>query len=98
MSRTNCCLRTHTQAIHTSFAFRTVVRAAVAWNEETASLARRHNNANVLAIGARTTPNGEIPNIIKAWFNADFEGGRHAARVDKITATEALLKGDTSGK
>ncbi len=74
------------------------VRAAVAWNEETASLARRHNNANVLAIGARTTPNGEIPNIIKAWFNADFEGGRHAARVDKITATEALLKGDTSGK
>lgn len=64
------------------------VRAAVAWNEETASLARRHNNANVLAIGARTTPAGTIPNVVKAWFAADFEGGRHADRVDKISQIE----------
>ena len=60
------------------------VRAALVWNEETAQLARQHNDANVLAIGARTTPEGTIPNIVKAWFNAKFEGGRHALRVRKI--------------
>jgi ribose 5-phosphate isomerase B len=60
------------------------VRAAVAWSEETARLARQHNDANVLAIGARTTPEGDIPNIVKAWFDANFEGGRHSARVKKI--------------
>lgn len=60
------------------------VRAAVAWSEETARLAREHNNANVLAIGARTTPEGDIPKIIKAWFAADFEGGHHTDRVNKI--------------
>ena len=62
------------------------VRAAVAWSEETARLARQHNDANVLAIGARTTPPEEIPKIVRAWFSADFEGGRHADRVRKIEA------------
>jgi len=60
------------------------VRAAVAWSEETARLARQHNDANVLAIGARTTPPEQIPAIVRAWFSADFEGGRHAERVAKI--------------
>jgi ribose 5-phosphate isomerase B len=60
------------------------VRAAVAWSEEIARLARKHNDANVLAIGARTTPEGDIPKIVKAWFETNFEGGRHAARVKKI--------------
>ena len=60
------------------------VRAAVAWSEETARLARQHNDANVLAIGARTTPPGQIPAIVRAWFSSDFEGGRHADRVKKI--------------
>lgn len=60
------------------------VRAAVAWSEETARLARQHNDANVLAIGARTTPTEEIPAIVRAWFAAVFEGGRHADRVAKI--------------
>lgn len=64
------------------------VRAAVAWNEETARLARQHNNANVLALGARTTPEGTIPAIVKSWFDADFEGGRHQKRVDKISELE----------
>jgi len=65
------------------------VRAAVAWSEETARLARQHNDANVLAIGARTTPEGEIPKIVTAWFQTAFEGGRHAERVAKIRAIEA---------
>lgn len=64
------------------------VRAAVAWSEETARLARQHNNANVLALGARTTPPAEIPKIVRAWFSTDFEGGRHAARVAKICEVE----------
>ncbi len=64
------------------------IRAAVAWNEETASLARRHNDANILAVGSRTTPTGEIPNIIRAWFAAQFEKGRHTDRVSKISQTE----------
>ena len=64
------------------------VRAAVAWSEEIARLARQHNNANVLAIGARTTPVEEIPKIIRAWFSTEFEGGRHAARVAKISEVE----------
>lgn len=65
------------------------VRAAQAWNEETAKLARQHNDANVLSIGARVIPEEEIPKIVKAWFSTDFEGGRHEKRVEKITALES---------
>ena len=64
------------------------VRAAVAWSEEIARLARQHNDANVLAIGARTTPEGDIPAIVRTWFSTAFEGGRHAARVEKISEVE----------
>ncbi len=64
------------------------IRAAVAWNEETARLARQHNDANVLAVGARTTPENTIPNVVKAWFDAKFENGRHQKRVDKIKQIE----------
>jgi ribose 5-phosphate isomerase B len=64
------------------------VRAAVGWSEETARLARQHNDANVLAIGARTTPPADISKIVRAWFSTDFEGGRHAARVAKISEVE----------
>ena len=63
------------------------VRAAVAWSEETARLARQHNDANVLAIGARTTPPGQIPGIVRAWFGAEFAGGHHTERVAKIEPT-----------
>ena len=64
------------------------VRAAVAWNEEIARLAREHNNANVLSLAARYTPDGELQNIVKAWFNAKFDGGRHELRVKKIADIE----------
>jgi ribose 5-phosphate isomerase B len=64
------------------------VRAAVAWSVETARLARQHNDANVLALGARTTPTEEIPKIVRAWFAQKFDGGRHAARVEKIKQIE----------
>ncbi len=64
------------------------IRAAVAWNEETARLARAHNDANVLAIGARTTAADEIARIVRAWFAARFEGGRHVRRIQKIHRIE----------
>src|SRR4051794_7779580 len=44
------------------------VRAAQAWNEETARLSRQHNDANVLSIGARVLDENEIPKIVTAWF------------------------------
>jgi RpiB/LacA/LacB family sugar-phosphate isomerase len=64
------------------------VRAAVAWSEETARLAREHNDANVLAVGARTTSEEEIEKIVRAWFETKFAGGRHAERVAKISEIE----------
>ena len=53
-----------------------------------ARTARQHNNANVLSIGARVIPEEEIPNVVSAWFDAKFEGGRHERRVEKITELE----------
>ncbi|HEY8563646.1 MAG TPA: ribose 5-phosphate isomerase B [Pyrinomonadaceae bacterium] len=64
------------------------VRAAQAWNEETARLARQHNDANVLSIGARVIAEEEIPKIVAAWLDAEFESGRHQKRIDKISALE----------
>lgn len=69
------------------------VRAAVGWSEETARLARQHNDANVLAIGARTTPPESIAEIVRAWFSSDFEGGRHTDRVKKIRSIELEAQG-----
>lgn len=64
------------------------IRAAVAWNEDIARLARQHNDANILSLPARFTSEGESEKIVKAWFSADFEGGRHERRVEKITEVE----------
>ncbi|HVS20788.1 MAG TPA: ribose 5-phosphate isomerase B [Pyrinomonadaceae bacterium] len=64
------------------------VRAAVAWTEETARLAREHNDANVLSLGVRVTPTEDLPKIVRAWFAAKFDGGRHARRVEKIREIE----------
>ena len=64
------------------------IRAAVAWNEEIARLSREHNNANVLALAARFTADHEIKNIVKAWLDTGFDGGRHERRLEKITEIE----------
>jgi ribose 5-phosphate isomerase B len=74
------------------------VRAAVAWSEETARLARQHNDANILAIGARTTPPENIPKIVKAWFSTAFEGGRHADRIEKINRIESATEAQRNGE
>src|SRR5581483_53061 len=64
------------------------VRAAVAWNEEIARLAREHNDANILSLAARYTSPDENEKILRAWFAASFDGGRHARRVEKIREIE----------
>jgi ribose 5-phosphate isomerase B len=64
------------------------VRAALAWNEETARLARTHNDANVIAVGERTTPPETVDQIVRTFLTTDFEGGRHARRIEKITNLE----------
>src|SRR5204863_563563 len=64
------------------------VRAAVAWNEDIARLAREHNNANVLSLPARFSTPEEMDKIVHAWFSANFEGGRHERRVEKIDEIE----------
>ena len=60
------------------------VRAAVAWLPEIAELARKHNDANVLALPARFVSEGDAEAILDKFLNTPFEGGRHQPRVDKI--------------
>jgi len=60
------------------------IRAAIAWNTELASLARQHNNANILTLPARFISIEEGLEITDAFFTAEFEGGRHERRVAKI--------------
>jgi ribose 5-phosphate isomerase B len=65
------------------------VRAALAVSAEGARLARAHNDANVLALGAwQEADEDRVVEIVKAFLATDFEGGRHARRVDKIRAYE----------
>ncbi len=64
------------------------VRAALAWNEETARLARQHNDANVLSVPARMISPEEVSKVVKSYLDAEFEGGRHARRVKEISALE----------
>jgi ribose 5-phosphate isomerase B len=60
------------------------VRAALCWDIELASLARQHNNANVLCIPARFVDLPHAKRIVLTFLSTDFEGGRHQRRVDKI--------------
>ena len=60
------------------------IRAALCWNEELGSLARQHNNANVLCLPARFVDIELAKKIVTAFLTAQFEGGRHQNRVNKI--------------
>ncbi|HJE03464.1 putative sugar phosphate isomerase YwlF [Aliarcobacter thereius] len=60
------------------------IRAALCHNIYSAKMAREHNDANVLCLGERVSGEGMIEEIIKAWLNSSFEGGRHKERVEKI--------------
>ncbi|MFL9845174.1 ribose 5-phosphate isomerase B [Flavobacterium rhizosphaerae] len=60
------------------------IRAALAWTVEISALTRRHNNANILCIPARYTAIPQAVEMVDAFLNTDFEGGRHQNRIDKI--------------
>ena len=60
------------------------IRAALCWNNELASLARQHNDANIVSIPARFVNEATALSIVDTFMKASFEGGRHARRVDKI--------------
>ena len=58
--------------------------AALCYDSYTATMSRKHNNANVLCLGQRVTGKGVLVSILDAWLNSSFEGGRHQERLDKI--------------
>ncbi|MCO5249588.1 MAG: ribose 5-phosphate isomerase B [Chitinophagales bacterium] len=60
------------------------IRAALCWKQEISSLARLHNNANIVCIPARFIPLEEAFKIVEIFLTTDFEGGRHTRRVEKI--------------
>jgi ribose 5-phosphate isomerase B len=64
------------------------IRAAVVSDPEAARLSRQHNDANVLAIGSRLTPEHRAADIVRTFLTTDFEGGRHEKRLDKIARIE----------
>lgn len=67
------------------------IRAAVCWEEEIAELARKHNNANVICIPGRFVREGLVEKMIEIFMHTEFEGGRHATRVNKIACSSANL-------
>lgn len=61
------------------------IRAALCHNAKSAKLSRQHNNANVICLGSRLTPEKTALNCIKTFLNTEFEDGRHAKRVKKLS-------------
>jgi len=60
------------------------VRCAVCWNEESARLARAHNDANMLSLGERMLSASAAIGIVDVWMTTAFEGGRHLPRLQKL--------------
>ena len=60
------------------------IRAALCYDDETATLARQHNDANVLCLGGRKTSAAEAQQMVRIFLGTEFEGGRHARRVGKM--------------
>ncbi len=65
------------------------VRAAKCNDPSEAQLCRAHNDANVLCVGARVLDASVLDEVVTAFLDSDFEGGRHARRVDKMMAAES---------
>ena len=64
------------------------IRAAACQTVDAARFSRAHNNANVLCLGARLSSPATMREIVDTWLATNFDGGRHARRVDKISALE----------
>ncbi len=72
------------------------VRAAPCHDDLTAEMSRRHNDLNVLCLSADLLGERLIDRMVEIWLATPFEGGRHARRVDKITALEQQLRGQSN--
>jgi RpiB/LacA/LacB family sugar-phosphate isomerase len=72
------------------------IRAAVCNDMYTAEFSRRHNDANVLCVGQRATGDAVAMKILDIWMSTPFDGGRHTARLENITALEERLKKEYS--
>ena len=70
------------------------IRAALCFNEFMAEMSRRHNDANVLVMGARVIGPDLALRIAERWLESPFEGGRHQRRLDKITLVEKRFSGE----
>lgn len=68
------------------------IRAAVCTDSFMARMSREHNNANILALGERVVGTGVALDIVDTWINTEFAGGRHKARIDKISEIEKKYK------
>jgi len=64
------------------------VRAALCKDRYSAQMSRKHNDANILILGADTTPQALALEIVDTWMKSEFEGGRHQRRLDKIKEIE----------
>jgi ribose 5-phosphate isomerase B len=64
------------------------IRAALVTDEFMARMAKEHNNANVLVLGGRVLDEQKACDLVGAWLDATFEGGRHQGRLDKIAEIE----------
>ena len=64
------------------------VRASLCWDRASARNAKEHNNANMLTLGGKLLTETQCEEILRMWVTTPFSGGRHTARVDKITAIE----------
>lgn len=60
------------------------IRCTLCWNVESAKFARQHNDANVLSIGQRLVSEQTALEVVDAWLNTEFEGGRHERRIKQI--------------
>ncbi len=70
------------------------IRAAPAHDDLAAEMSRRHNDLNVLCLSADMLGERQIDRMVKIWLDTPFEGGRHARRVEKITALEKEFEAD----
>lgn len=64
------------------------IRCAVVTNTYMAQLTKEHNNANIIALGGRVINEEEAKAIVKAWYTAEYQGGRHQTRLDMIADIE----------
>jgi ribose 5-phosphate isomerase B len=60
------------------------IRCALCWSEDTARLAKQHNNANVISIGQRQISKELALSIVETWLESNFEGGRHLRRIQML--------------